>query len=111
MPYTQRLKKIMTTPGLEACALVESESGIVIAQEGSLPEMSRIAEAAVEFWRLHWRLNEYLNSDFGSMKQQACFFEHRVLALMPWSQGSEWLLVFVGLPGQVDWVALKANMQ
>ena len=43
------------TPGVKACALVDSATGMVYLSAGSHPQIDAIAEAASDYWRLHQR--------------------------------------------------------
>jgi hypothetical protein len=105
---TERISQIQ---GVLGCALVDGNNGMVLHHAGELPDMVQIGEAAVEFWRLYVRLNAYFSQEFGQLQTQACFFEHRSMALMPWKKIQDAVLVCVGNKGGVDWVALrKLNM-
>jgi hypothetical protein len=101
------LASLARVRGVLGCALVEGHTGMVIHHAGDLPDIVQIGEAAVEFWRLYVRLNNYFSSDFGPLEQQACFFKHRALALLPWPRIQGAVLVCVGSKAGVDWVSLN----
>ena len=86
MPNTAQvmahLQALVDYPGIEGCALVETATGMVWHAAGNYPELERIGEAAIEFWRIQDRLKVNLHS-LGSLKSAAYSFSNRVVALFP----------------------------
>jgi hypothetical protein len=77
--YVQTLCKL---PGTRAAALVDRGSGMVWAQAGVLPEIERLSETAIEFWRLHERTRSNLDS-LGTPESIAITCSELTLSLRP----------------------------
>ena len=77
MPNTAQvmahLQALVDYPGIEGCALVETATGMVWHAAGNYPELERIGEAAIEFWRIQDRLKAHLHT-LGSLKSAAYSF-------------------------------------
>ncbi|SFU66135.1 hypothetical protein SAMN05216350_103430 [Polaromonas sp. YR568] len=87
---TQHISTVLAdmalTPGVKACALVDSATGMVYLSAGQHPQIDAIAEAASDYWRLH----ERSGSPFAKLGPlQAISMIHRdgVLSLMPCGKG------------------------
>ena len=87
---------------IDGCALVETSTGMVWHFAGQLPEMERIAEAAVEFWRIQQRLSSHLVA-LGELRSVACSFSNRVVALFPCCEEPSLVLVCVAAKGRIAW--------
>ena len=97
-----RLQKLADFPAIDGCALVEVATGMAWHVAGNYPELERVGEAAIEFWRIHTRLSEHLGA-LGSLKSAAYSFESRVVALFPCSDDPALVLVCVAAKGPVAW--------
>jgi predicted regulator of Ras-like GTPase activity (Roadblock/LC7/MglB family) len=88
-------------PGVVGCALVETETGMVWQSAGGIDELTVLAEAASDYWRLHHRLQ----TSFERLgKLRACVMMHAAgrITLLPCGSGT--LLVAVTHePSGVDW--------
>ena len=108
MPNTAQvmahLQALADFPGIDGCALVETATGMVWHAAGNYPELERIGEAAVEFWRIQDRLTAHL-STLGTLKSAAYSFSSRVVALFPCSEKADLVLVCVAAKGNVGWQA------
>ena len=106
MPYTAQivahLQALAEFPGIDGCALVETATGMVWHVAGSYPELERIGEAAIEFWRIQNRLTDHL-STLGTLKSAAYSFSNRVVALFPCNDEAGLVLVCVAAKGAVGW--------
>ena len=106
MPNTAQvmahLQALVDYPGIEGCALVETATGMVWHAAGNYPELERIGEAAIEFWRVQARLSEHLGA-LGPLKSAAYSFENRVVALFPCCDDPALVLVCVAAKGPVAW--------
>ena len=71
MPNTAQvvahLQDLAEFPGIDGCALVETATGMAWHVAGRYPELERIGEAAIEFWRVQDRLTAHLNT-LGTLK-------------------------------------------
>lgn len=106
MPHTARtkaqLQKLADFPAIDGCALVEVDTGMAWHVAGDHPELERVGEAAIEFWRIQTRLTQHLG-DLGALKSAAYSFENRVVALFPCCEDPALVLVCVARKGPVDW--------
>ena len=101
MPNTaqiiDRLQKLAAFPAIDGCAVVEVDTGMAWHVAGKYPELERVGEAAIEFWRIQNRLTEHLGA-LGPLKSAAYSFANRVVALFPCL-----VLVCVAAKGPVAW--------
>lgn len=106
MPNTTRvmarLQKLAAFPAIDGCALVEVSTGMAWHVAGNHPELERVGEAAIEFWRVQTRLSEHL-AVLGPLKSAAYSFANRVVALFPCSDDPALVLVCVAAKGPVAW--------
>ena len=114
MPNTAQvvahLQALADFPGIDGCALVETATGMVWHQAGRYPELERIGEAAIEFWRIQDRLTAHL-STLGLLQSAAYSFSNRVVALFPCSQEAGLVLVCVAAKGNVGWQAWSIKVE
>lgn len=89
-------------PGIEGCALVETATGMPWHVAGAYPDLERIGEAAIEFWRIQGRLSSHLTM-LGTLKSAAYSFSNRVVALFPCCDDPGLVLVCVAAKGDVAW--------
>jgi hypothetical protein len=103
MPAIAALVQELTHfPGVQGCALVEAESGMVWHHAGQLPDIEHIGEAAVEFWRVHQRLSIQL-ATLGGLKSAAYSFADHVVALFPCGHEPARVLICVAAKNGVAW--------
>jgi len=74
------------TPGVKACALVDSATGMVYLSAGSHPQIDAIAEAASDYWRLHQRSGVPF-AGLGPLQAISMIHQDGVLSLMPCGEG------------------------
>ena len=84
------------------CALVETDTGMVWHFAGHLPHIERVAEAAIEFWRIQHRLSSHLET-LGSLRSVACSFSDQVIALFPCCEKPNLVLVCIAAKGDIAW--------
>lgn len=99
---SQLVTELANFPGMDGCALVEADTGMSWHYAGSWPEMERIGEAAIEFWRIQVRLQAHLAA-LGPLRSTAYSFSNRVVALFPCSETPGLILVCVAAKGNVAW--------
>lgn len=113
MPNTahvmSHLQALAEFPGIDGCALVEIATGMVWHMAGHYPELERIGEAAIEFWRVQDRLSPHLNT-LGTLKSAAYSFSNRVVALFPCSEDAGLVLVCVAAKGHMGWQACSVKI-
>ena len=114
MPNTAQviahLQALADFPGIDGCALVESATGMAWHVAGNYPELERIGEAAIEFWRVQDRLSAHLTT-LGALKSAAYSFSNRVVALFPCSDQAGLVLVCVAAKGNVGWQAWSVKVE
>ncbi len=114
MPNTAQvvahLQALADFPGIDGCALVEADTGMVWHVAGHYPELERIGEAAIEFWRIQNRLTAHL-STLGTLKSAAYSFSNRVVALFPCHEDAGLVLVCVAAKGDVSWQAWSTKVE
>ena len=114
MPNTAQvivhLQALADFPGIDGCALVESATGMAWHVAGNYPELERIGEAAIEFWRVQNRLSTHLMT-LGTLKSAAYSFSNRVVALFPCSDQAGLVLVCVAAKGDVGWQAWSVKVE
>jgi predicted regulator of Ras-like GTPase activity (Roadblock/LC7/MglB family) len=76
------LSHLVGVRGVRAAALVEPESGMVVLHEGNVEDLDRLAEVAVDFWRLHARQRERF-SKLGALTGISVSYERLSLKLQP----------------------------
>jgi hypothetical protein len=96
------LQTLASYPGIDGCALVESATGMAWHFAGSSPEIERISEAAIEFWRIKDRLAAQLTT-LGALQSAAYSFSNRVVALFPCSEDPGLVLVCIAAKGEIAW--------
>ena len=96
------VKDLAAFKDIDGCALVETNTGMVWHCAGRLPDIERVAEAAVEFWRIQRRLSSHL-AGLGSLRSVACSFSNRVVALFPCCEEPNLMLVCVAAKGTIAW--------
>lgn len=106
MPNTAKvvahLQALADFPGIDGCALVETATGMAWHVAGDYPELERIGEAAIEFWRVQDRLTAHLNT-LGTLNSAAYSFSNRVVALFPCNLDAGLVLVCVAAKGHIAW--------
>ena len=107
---TARLQKLAAFPAIDGCALVEVDTGMAWHVAGNYPELERVGEAAIEFWRIQNRLSEHLGA-LGPLKSAAYSFANRVVALFPCLDNPALVLVCVAAKGPVAWAAWGVEVQ
>lgn len=104
---TERLAELLAqSPQVQACALVEGDSGLVWARAGELDTTEPLWEAATEYWRLHTRLAPHFGS-LGPLGAAVLYHRHKLLVIMPCASEPELLLICVATPKAVDWKAWR----
>jgi predicted regulator of Ras-like GTPase activity (Roadblock/LC7/MglB family) len=80
------LASMADTPGVTACALVDSAAGMVYLSAGNHPQIDSIAEAASDYWRMHERSGSPF-LDMGPLQAISMIHQDGVLSLMPCGKG------------------------
>ena len=114
MPNTPRviaqLQKLADFPAIDGCALVEVATGMAWHVAGNYPELERVGEAAIEFWRIQARLSEHLGA-LGALRSAAYSFDNQVVALFPCCDDPALVLVCLAAKGPVAWADWGAEVE
>jgi hypothetical protein len=95
------IEALAAQPGIKACALVDRSSGLVLHQAGEF-QSPALWEAAVEYWRLHSRVQEHFAA-LGGLRAVITHHAGGMLVLLPCGAEAEYLLACVGTRYGVDW--------
>lgn len=101
--------ELATFPGMEGCALVETDTGMVWYHAGAMDGMDRLGEAAIEFWRIQDRLSVHFEP-MGPLRSAAYSFTNRVVALFPCSETPLLVLVCIAHKEGVRWNELAPRV-
>ena len=97
------IERMGNMPGLDGCALVEIEAGMVWHAAGHIEDVQFVAEAASDYWRLYRRLNQHFAS-LGDLRACVMLHQQGRITLLPC--GSGMLLVTLSRQtAEVDWNA------
>jgi hypothetical protein len=95
------LSRLAANAGIQACALVDRASGLVLMQVGAWQEPG-LWEAAAEYWRLHSRVQGHFER-LGGVRAMVMHHLQGMLVLLPCGDDAELLLACVGNVEGVDW--------
>lgn len=95
------LEAMAATPGLDGCALVEIEAGMVWHHAGQIDGVQTFAEAASDYWRLYTRLADQFR-DLGDLRASAMMHTHGRITLLPCGAGML-LVTLTRQKSEVDW--------
>jgi hypothetical protein len=88
--------------GIKGCSVVDAESGLVLESAGDFPDVVNLSEAAVEFWRVHARQNEYFEA-LGELSVIMLAFKNGWLGVTSCAGDPSLLIVAVTRNHAVDW--------
>lgn len=101
---------LLALNGVSACALVDSNSGLVWHAVGSEPDGEPLWEAAIDYWRLHSRSNAHF-AKLGELGAVLLYHRKAVLAIIPCTAKVELLVVCIASHKGVDWAAWQRNIR
>jgi predicted regulator of Ras-like GTPase activity (Roadblock/LC7/MglB family) len=103
----QALEEVAEIPGLQGCALVEVDAGMVWHAAGQVADMPKIAEVCSDYWRLYQRHKVYFEQ-LGELRAQVMMHRKVRITLQPCGQG----MLLIALSREqdaVDWARLQAQ--
>ncbi|CAN5273220.1 hypothetical protein BH10PSE16_BH10PSE16_27890 [soil metagenome] len=95
------LNAMADLPGVEGCALVEIEAGMVWHTAGQMQGMQNLAEAVSDYWRLYTRLDHHF-TEIGELKASIFIHAKGKLTLLPCGKGML-LVAMASQRAKVDW--------
>ncbi|AEG93708.1 hypothetical protein [Ramlibacter tataouinensis] len=104
------IAELASFDGVQACALVDADTGMAWYHAGDLADREEIAEAAVEFWRVHGRLQQQF-SRFGPLASAAYSFDTHVIGLFSCSVQPPLVLVCVADKARAAWARWRPVME
>lgn len=103
----EALEAMATMPGVEGCALVEIDAGMVWHHAGQIEGVQFMAEAASDYWRLYRRLASQFE-DLGALQASLLVHTNGRITLLPCGNGM--LLVALTRPhAATDWSAWQTQ--
>lgn len=97
----EALDAMARTPGVDGCALVEIEAGMVWYHAGTIDDVQTFAEAASDYWRLHNRLAPQFEK-LGDLRAFIIAHTQGRLTLLPCGKGML-LLALTRHQTAMDW--------
>ena len=95
-------------PGMDGCALVEIDTGMVWAASGQHAEIHQIAEVSSDYWRLYQRQRQHF-ADLGDLRAQVMMHRAGRITMLPCSAGM--LLIAISRETEpVDWALWQARV-
>ena len=82
----EAVEAMAAMPGLEGCALVEIEAGMVWNHAGQIDGVQTFAEAASDYWRLYTRLSDQFK-DLGDLRASVMMHARGRITLLPCGKG------------------------
>lgn len=99
------LDEVAGMHGLQGCALVEIDAGMVWHEAGSIADVQKIAEAASDYWRLYQRQRVHFEH-LGELRAQVMMHSEVRITMLPCGQG----MLLIALSRErdpVDWARLQ----
>ena len=106
----EQIELLGETPGLQGCALVDVDSGMVWFSAGQLDGLDKLAEAAVEYWRVHLRLKNSFGQ-LGDLNSAMFAFREGLLALFPCSSQPSLVLVALAPIAGMNWLTWGSQVR
>jgi hypothetical protein len=104
------LASLANTPGVRACALVESSSGLVLQTAGDPTIEQHLWEAAVDYWRVHFRVQSHI-SDIGHLHGISTYYSQGILVLLPCNSQADLIFICLGAHKGVDWSDVQKKVR
>ena len=99
------LEQFALMPGLQGCALVEIDTGMVWHAAGSIADVQKIAEASSDYWRLYQRQRIHFEH-LGDLRAQVMMHREVRITMLPCGPGM--LLIALSREQEpVDWARLQ----
>lgn len=105
----EALEEVAHMPGLQGCALVEIDAGMVWHAAGQIADVQKIAEASSDYWRLYQRQKVYFEH-LGELRAQVMMHREVRITMLPCGEG----MLLIALSNErdpVDWARLQAKTQ
>lgn len=105
----EALEDVACMPGLQGCALVEIDAGMVWHAAGQIADVQKIAEASSDYWRLYQRQKVYFEH-LGELRAQVMMHREIRITMLPCGEG----MLLIALSREqdpVDWAMLQAKTQ
>ena len=105
-----KLDAMAQLPGVNGCALVEIDAGMVWHHAGQIEGVQTFAEAASDYWRLYGRLAGQFQ-DLGELRASIMMHAHGRLTLLPCGGGMLLVSLTAGQKSGLDWNQWQAHAQ
>ncbi len=99
------LDALAAAPGVGACALVDSSSGLVLHAVGEHDPSGPVWAAAIDYWRTYFRVKAHFDDAiaFGALHAIATYHANATLVLLPCPTQADLVVVCVASTKGVDW--------
>jgi hypothetical protein len=105
----EELEQLALMPGLQGCALVEIDAGMVWHAAGKIPDVQEISEASSDYWRLYQRQKIHFEH-LGELRAQVMMHREVRITMLPCGHGM--LLIALSREQEpVDWTKLQNRTQ
>lgn len=105
----EALNDMATLPGVDGCALVEIDAGMVWGHAGALENTAQLAEAASDYWRLYQRLERQF-VELGNLCATVMVHAQGRITLLPCGPGMV-LMALTRQNPQVDWPSWQQKVR
>lgn len=105
----QALEAMATLAGVDGCALVEIDAGMVWGHAGQLENTPHLAEAASDYWRLYQRLERQFD-DLGELRASVMVHAQGRITLLPCGPGMV-LMALTRQNPELDWKSWQQKVR
>ncbi len=103
-----KLDAMARLPGVNGCALVEIDAGMVWHHAGQIEGVQTFAEAASDYWRLYGRLAGQFQG-LGELRASIMMHAHGRITLLPCGGGMLLVSLTAGQKPGLDWTQWQAQ--
>ena len=102
------LSTMARVSGLDGCALVEVDTGMVWAASGQQSQLQHIAEVSSDYWRLYQRQRHHF-TDLGPLRAQVIMHATGRITMLPCTDGM--LLIAISRESEsVNWTVWQERV-
>lgn len=101
------LEQVAIMPGLQGCALVEIDAGMVWHTAGHIEDVQKVAEASSDYWRLYQRQKVHFEH-LGELRAQVMMHQDVRITMLPCGPGML-LIALSREQDRVDWATLQTR--
>lgn len=103
-----KLDAMAQLPGVNGCALVEIDAGMVWHHAGQIDGVQTFAEAASDYWRLYGRLAGQFQ-DLGKLRASIMMHSNGRITLLPCGNGMLLVALTANQKSGIDWAEWQTH--